>query len=120
MPSLTSLTPVAMPTIERETERGERERAEGRRRVELNARLSGQGDRQASGRCERSGMPWNASRRIRGEKSLIPSKKRTGIHLLNLLISDASLSQHDSASFITFRLCVCAHLLLVEQKQILS
>lgn len=32
VPSLTSLTPVAMPTIERETERGEREsRVEGRR-----------------------------------------------------------------------------------------
>lgn len=36
---------------------------------------------------------------------------RTGIHLLNLLISGTSLSQHDSASFITFKvctlLCVC-------------
>lgn len=48
-----------------------------------------------------------------GGKKPDPEEKRTGIHLLNLLISDASLSQHDSASFITFRVCMCVHLLLV-------
>ena len=44
-----------------------------------------------------------------GESLILKAKKKkngTGIHLLNLLISDATLSQRDSASFITFRLCM--------------
>lgn len=83
VPSLTSLTPVAMPTIEREVERGgresgvvqvrereqERERERGGeakygRQLEVNSPLSGQDDRQASGRCERShGIPQGGLRR---------------------------------------------------------
>lgn len=43
-----------------------------------------------------------------------PEEKRTDIHLLNLLILKASLSQHDSASFHPIQcVCLCVYLWLV-------
>lgn len=97
---------------QREKEREGREAKYGRQ-LELNPPLPGQGGRRASGRCDRSRMPRNASRRIRegGSLALSVGVQGTGIHLLHLLISDPSLSQHDSASFITFRerVCVCVY-----------
>lgn len=66
----------------RESERGRgsvehRDEGEAKygRQLELNPPLSGQGDRQANGRCERSRMPWNASRRIGEEENLILREK---------------------------------------------
>lgn len=57
-------------------------------------------------------MPWNASRRIReGEKPDPEGGKGAIFTFLTLLISDASLSQHDSASFIQ---CVCLWLICTE------
>lgn len=43
-----------------------------------------------------------------------PEEKRTDIHLLNLLILKALLSQHDSASFHPIQcVCLCVYLWLV-------
>lgn len=99
----------------KEEEEGAEQRERGEAKygcqLELNSPLAGQGDRQAGGHTESSRTPWNVLTKIREEESLAGGGDRTGIHLLNLLISGTSLSQHDSASFITFKvctlLCVC-------------
>lgn len=109
---MTSLTPVAMPTADRERER-EREVEGGGREWEevegggeaepgLNSLLTlpGQGDRQASGGYEKE---QNAVEFPGAGGGLV----ETGIHLLNSAVSDARLSHRDSASFMAFTAC-CA------------
>lgn len=88
------------------------------RQIELNPPLSGRVMDGPAGAVKGSELHGTPRRRIR-RKRRRRVQNPTGIHLLNLLISDAALSQRDSAPFITFTVCVCVGGLF-EQKQILS
>lgn len=110
---MTSLTPVAMPTADRERERGkwreegEWEEVEGGGEAEpgLNSllTLSGRGDRQASGgrEKEQNAAEFPGAGGDGGGGDPVES----GIHLLNAVVSDAGLSRRDSGSFMAFTAC---------------